>query len=99
MTVLAHEMVQSSLEHFHKYRGELVGQLGKLRPIGNRPGLGRRPNSGVTNPVQDAIRPHLPLYEFCENALAMTRGGLTPRCPFAPINYCNFITSRANRRS
>jgi len=36
------------------------------------PGLGRRSNGGVTNPAQDAILPHLPLYEFCENALTGT---------------------------
>ena len=28
----------------------------------------------------------------------MIRGGRTPRCRFAPISCCNFITSRATRR-
>jgi hypothetical protein len=57
------------LEHFHKYRG--AGLWGSLASCGRLViglGLGRRPNSGVTNPVRDAVRPHLPLYEFCENA-------------------------------
>jgi hypothetical protein len=55
-----------------KRDNDLWGSLASCGRLAIGPGLGRRSNGGVTNPAQDAILPHLPLYEFCENALTGT---------------------------